>query len=216
MGEYNTTYTETFLPINSMVNNTSTINILEDKIILTLILEPQTHFYKDSYTYFKADFNLDDFPELNGTVFNNTFSQSSVSDTPDLLHDSGNPALLKRSKLFDVYIECFTTFNCVYNDTKDTMGFKLHIKDAKMNTKSNLLSDEEMLIPNVSRPSINPTTVRHKAKKSSYVTIATLDKVTRIVGSISTLDGSTIFRNPTDTSNTDRLILEFNLIPRSY
>lgn len=194
--------------------NTGPIKVLRDKILVTLILEPQTHFWKDSYTYFAVKFEIDDFPELNGTTFNNTFGQSSVSDTTDLLHNTGLSSSLRQSKLYDVYIESLTTFNCVYNDTKNTMAFKLYIKDSVNTTKSNLLSGQEVLIPNSSTPSTSPTTSIHRNKKSNYITTTILDKIVTIYGAITTLDNSTIFRNPTDTSNTDRLSIELILMPR--
>lgn len=144
----------------------------------------------------------------------NTFGQFSVSDIPDLISNQETSSLLKQDKIFDVYLESMTSFGVVFNNSKNSMGFKLTLDNFNMNTNSNLLSDIEVFIPNVNIISLIPKTTIYKDKKLYYIATTTPNRITSITGKISTLDNSTIFRNPTDTSNTDRLIIDLILIPR--
>lgn len=198
----------------SILNNTQTREPLRNRILISLTLEPQTHFDKNNYTNFISNLTLDNFPDANGTVFTNTFGEFSVSDIPDLISNQDTSSLLKQDKIFDVYLESMTSFGVVFNNSKNSMGFKLTLDNFNMNTNSNLLSDIEVFIPNVNIISLTPKTTIYKDKKLYYIATTTPDRITSINGKISTLDNSTIFINPTDISNTDRLIINLILIPR--
>lgn len=198
----------------SSLNNTGPIETLRNKILVSLVLEPQTHFDDNNYIDFISRLTLDNFPVDNGTVFTNTFGDLSVSDIPDLKHNQELSSILRPDKIFDVYIESFTTFNVVFNNLKNNMAFKLTFNEFNMNTSSNVLSDIEVLIPNLNQVSGTPKTKIHRDKKLYYIATTTPDKLSSLTGKISTLDNNTIFRNPSDTSNTDRVIIELILIPR--
>jgi hypothetical protein len=187
-------------------SNTNPVQTIKKKILLTLILEPQTHFDSSNYINFKAFVN----PESNATVFSNTFGDLSVSDIPDIEFTSSNSSLLRTDSMYDVFLESLTTYNCVYNNTKNTMGFKLTLDNLNMDVSSNYLHRDEITIPN-STPYGGYIGI-HKDKKLNYITTITPDKLSYISGKISTLDNQTIFKNPTETSNTDRIVVELVLI----
>jgi hypothetical protein len=198
----------------SLFNNTGPKETLRNQILVSLALEPQTHFDKNNYIDFISQLRMDNFPTANGTVFTNTFGDLSVSDIPDIKHNQDLSSLLKPDKIFDVYLESLTSFNVVYNNSKNNMAFKLTINDFKMNTNSNILSDIEVLIPNINTISLTPKTTIYRDKKLYYIATTTPNKLGSLTGKISTLDNATIFRNPSDTSNTDRIIIELILVPR--
>ena len=198
----------------SLFNNTGPRETLRNKILVSLILEPQTHFDNSNYVDFISRLRLDNFPVDNGTVFTNTFGDLSVADIPDLKHNLELSSILRPDKVFDVYLESFTSFNVVFNNNKNNMAFKLTLNEFNMNTSSNILSDIEVLIPNINKISGTPKTTIYRAKKLCYIATTTPDKLSSLSGKISTLDNATIFRNPSDTSNTDRIIIELILVPR--
>ena len=198
----------------SLFNNTGPKETLRNQILVTLLLEPQTHFDKSNYIDFISRLRLDNFPVDNGTVFTNTFGDLSVSDIPDLKHNLELSSILRPDKVFDVYLESFTSFNVVFNNSKNNMAFKLTFNEFNMNNSSNVLSDIEVLIPNINKVSGVPKTTKYRDKKLYYVATTTPDKLSSLTGKISTLDNATIFRNPSDTSNTDRIIIELILVPR--
>ena len=198
----------------SIMNNTQGRDQLRNRILINLVLEPQTHFDQNNYINFISNLRLDNFPSNNGTVFTNTFGDLSVSDTPDLITNQEIASVLKKDRIFDVYIESMETFGAVFNNNKNNMAFKLTFDNFNMNTNSNLLSDVEVFIPNVNVSSLTPKTTIYRHKTLYYVASTTPDRLTSLTGKISTLDNATIFRNPTDTSNTDRLIIDLVLIPR--
>lgn len=192
-------------------SNTNPVQSIKKKILLTLILEPQTHFDSSNYINFKAFVNTDLNPESNATVFGNTFGQQSVSDIPDIEFTSSNSGLVRTDSMYDVFLESLTTYNCVYNNTKNTMSFKLTFDNLNMDVSSNYLYKDEITIPN-STPNGGYSGI-HKDKKLNYITTITPNKLSNISGKISTLDNQTIFRNPTETSNTDRIVIELVLTP---
>lgn len=198
----------------SLFNNTGPRETLRNKILVSLILEPQTHFDKSNYTDFISRLTMDNFPVDNGTVFTNTFGDLSVADIPDLKHNLELSSILRPDKVFDVYLESFTSFNVVFNNSKNNMAFKLTFNEFNINTSSNVLSDIEVLIPNINKISGTPKTTVHRDKKLYHIATTTPDKLSSLSGKISTLDNATIFRNPSDTSNTDRIIIELILVPR--
>jgi hypothetical protein len=198
----------------SLFNNTGPSETLRNKILVSLILEPQTHFDKNNYVDFISRLTLDNFPVDNGTIFTNTFGDLSVADIPDLKHNLELSSILRPDKVFDVYLESFTSFNVVFNNSKNNMAFKLTFNEFNMNNSSNVLSDIEVLIPNTNKISGVPKTTIYRDKKLYYIATITPDKLSSLSGKISTLDNQTIFRNPSDTSNTDRIIIELILVPR--
>lgn len=192
-------------------SNTNPAQTIKKKILLTLVLEPQTHFDSSNYTNFRAFMNTDLNPELNATVFGNTFGEQSVSDIPDIEFTSSNSSLVRTDSMYDIFLESLTTYNCVYNNTKHTCCFKFTLYNTNMDVSSNYLHRDEITIPN-STPYGGYIGI-HKDKKLNYITTITPDKLSNITGKISTLDNQTIFKNPTDTSNTDRIVIELLLIP---
>ena len=192
-------------------SNTNLAQTIKKKILLTLVLEPQTHFDSSNYTNFRAFMNTDLNPELNATVFGNTFGEQSVSDIPDIEFTSSNSSLVRTDSMYDIFLESLTTYNCVYNNTKHTCCFKFTLYNTNMDVSSNYLHRDEITIPN-STPYGGYIGI-HKDKKLNYITTITPDKLSNITGKISTLDNQTIFKNPTDTSNTDRIVIELLLIP---
>lgn len=199
----------------SLFNNTGPRETIRNKILATLVLEHQTHFDKSNYTDFISRLRLDNFPVDNGTVFTNTFRDLSVSDIPDLKHNLELSSSLRPDEVFDVYLESFTSFNVVFNNNKNNMAFKLTFNEFNMNNSSNVLSDIEVLIPNINKVSGVPKSTIYRDKKLYHIATTTPDKLSALTGKISTLDNATIFRIPSDTSNTDRiLIIELILVPR--
>jgi hypothetical protein len=204
---------ENIFETSTLFNNTRYVEEIRNKIPITLVLEPQTHFQSPNYTSFRSFISTDNMAETNGAVFSNTFGEISISDMGDIKYNKLNTDMFNTDQIFDVYLESLTTFNCKYNNNSSNMAFRIKINEWNIKNHSNLLDSNEIIIPN-STPSGSTTTNYHKDKKLNYITSITPDKISNIRGSISVLDGSTIFRNPEDNSNTDRVILDIILIPR--
>lgn len=198
---------------STLFNNTRYVEETRTKIPITLILEPQTHFQSPNYTNFRSFIHTDNYPQNFGTIFSNTFGEISISDQGDIKYNKVNTDMFNTDQIFDVYLESLTTFNCKYNNNSSNMAFKIKINGWNIKNHSNLIESNEIIIPN-STSSGSTTTNYHKDKKLNYISSITPDKIANIHGTISVLDGTTIFRNPDDTSNTDRVILDIILIPR--
>ena len=196
-----------------LLNNTRYVEEIRNKIPITVVLEPQTHFQSPKYTSFRSFISTDNMAEINGTLFSDTFGEISISDIGDIKYNKVNTDMFNTDQIFDAYLESLTTFNCKYNNNSSNMAFRLKINEWNIKNHSNLLESNEIIIPNTT-PSGSTTTNYHKSKKLNYITSITPDKISNIQGSISVLDGSTIFRNPEDNSNTDRVILDIILIPK--
>lgn len=223
--------------------NTSDRFPLQNRIPITLVLDPQAHFKKDTNNLltpeFKTKFSLNDFAKgpITGAV--NTFGQSATIGLLDIYQPPG-PAYqytvydytvspptgtvqtvnanlhateLKTDRIYDVYLESLTTFNCIVNDSKDKMAYVLQLNNWNIDNHSNLSSvSQGIIIPNECT-TLNTTTT-HKAKKLNYITRLTPDNITEISGKISTLKGSVIFPSDNETYNESRIIIELILIPR--
>ena len=193
--------------------NTQYIEEIRNRIPITLVMEPQAHFQGPDYTNFQIFISTDTYAETNATIFSNTFGQTSIADIGDIKYNKVNADMFYQDQICDVYLESLTTFNCKYNNSPNNAAFKLKINDWNIYGPSNLTDSNEIVIPNSTRPS-STTTNCHKDKKLNYITSITPGKISNISGSIFMLDGTTIFRNPGDNSNTDRVILDLILIPR--
>lgn len=223
--------------------NTSDRFPLQNRIPVTLVLEPQAHFKKGTNNAltaeFKTKFSLNDLAQ--GSVSNavNTFGQSATIGLLDIYQPPGpsyqytvydysvtpptgtvqtvNANLqateLKTDRIYDVYLESLTTFNCVTNSVKDTMAYVLQLNDWNVDNHSNLSSiSQGIIIPN--ECTTLATTTTHKAKKLNYITRLTPDNITEISGKISTMNGGVIFPSTNETYNGSRIIIELILIPR--
>jgi hypothetical protein len=223
--------------------NTSDRFPIQNRIPVTLVLDPQAHFKKNNNNLltpeFKTRFSLNDFAHGPVTSAVNTFGQSATIGLLDIYQPPGpsyqytvydyslspptgtvqtvNANLyateLKIDRIYDVYLESLTTFNCVANTSKDTMGYVLQINDWNIDNHSNLNGvSQAIIIPNeCTAPN---TTTTHKAKKLNYITRLTPDNITEISGKISTLKGDVIFPQDSEIFNESRLIIELILIPR--
>jgi hypothetical protein len=207
----------------SLFNNTGERFLLQNRIPLTLILEPYAHFNQNntsstttnnSYTEFKVILGQDgilDSPTLLGA---NTFGQSVTYTISDIVPKNSSGTSLKVDRIYDVYIESITTFNVLPNTTKNTMAFILEINDWNIDNNANLTSvTKSIIIPN-EVTTVNQTQT-HKAKKLNYVTHLTPDTISTISGRISFLNGENIFEATPLSSNDHRISIELILIPRN-
>ena len=119
------TVPEQIQSVPSLFNNTGPRETLRNKILVSLILEPQTHFDNSNYVDFITKLSLDNFPIENSTIFTNTFGDLSVADIPDLQHNLELSSILRPDKVFDVYLESFASLGTVFNNSKNNMAFKL-------------------------------------------------------------------------------------------
>jgi len=209
----NITIPEKVQNLPQLFNNTHSIELIRNRILVSLILEPQTHFDTTNINFISG-LRMDNFPNSNGTNFYNTYGNLSTSNIPDLIHTQNLSSLLTIDRVYDVFLESMSTFGAVFNDTKNNMAFKLTINEFNMNTSSNTLNNVECLIPNINKVSANPKTTIYRDKKLYHIATTTPDKLSRITGRISTLDNKTIFRNVPNPNNIDRLNIDLVLIPR--
>lgn len=223
--------------------NTSDRFPLQNRIPVSLILDPQAHFKKNNNNEltpeFKTKFSLNVFSQGTPSGAVNTFGQNATIGLLDIYQPPGpsyeyivydysvspptgtvqtvNANLyateLKLDRIYDVYLESLTTYNCVVNNSKNTMAYVLQLNDWNVHNHSNLSSiSQGIIIPN--ECTSLGTTTTHKAKKLNYITRLTPDNITEISGKISTIDGSVIFPDSNETYNGSRIIMELILIPR--
>ena len=206
----------------SILNNTGERFLLRNRLPLTLLMEPLTHFNNlsnsntsdNSYTEFKILLGRDiiiSTPQPSS----NTFGQPIPGGLKigDIWTSDGICTPLKVDRIYDVYIESITTFNTLSNTIhKNHMAFMLQINDWNIDNNTNITNmDNSIIIPNETTASY--TTNTHKAKKLNYLTHLTPDTTTSISGKISFLNDTTIF-DINDLHNT-RLSIELVLIPRN-
>lgn len=131
---------------------------------------------------------------------------------------------LRIDKLSDMYLDSFTTLNCVQgsksdDSTRAATGFILKLDQFNINTAS-ASSDNtsaqrlfnSIFIPNESKnPDEVNSVVVHKSKKFNYICNVNPTKIFTISGSITLLDGTL----PVITTNeAGRIIAEFVFISR--
>lgn len=206
----------------SIFNNTGDRFLLQNRIPLTMILEPIAHFNQNNtssttvsnaYTEFRAVLGEDQILDSAVPVTaQNTFGQSVTYDPGDIIPRSSVGTSLKVDRIYDVYIESITTFNTQPNNTKNSMAFKIEVNDWNIDNNTNLSDmSKSIVVPN--ETSLLNSTQTHKAKKLNYLTHLTPDTISFISGNISLLDGSTIF-NTADIHDT-RISIELVFIPRN-
>lgn len=209
----------------SIFNNTGDRFVIQNRIPLTLILEPFAHFnntnssitgiINNSYTEFKVILGQDGILEsplvLDGE---NTFGQSVTYTIGDIVPKNSSGTSLKVDRIYDVYIESITTFNILPNTTKNRMAFVLEINDWNIDNNTNVTNiSRSIVIPNEATSTEHTQT--HKAKKLNYLTHLTPDTISTISGRISFLNGENIFDLPPLRENQHRISLELILIPRN-
>lgn len=232
---------EKLMPIYNNYLNSSTYEILTSRRLITLVLDPYSHFNNQSsinsgvgvyttneFTQFKTNIEVGDFitkDAENYTVptYGKTTSSLNGQYTTDYIGqmvNSGNIGntgnILRLDRLYDIYLESMTTFNCVANTSSSTMGFFLNINNWGIDNNSNISNNlNSIFIPN--EASTTGTTVTHKAKKLNFITSLVPKDIKEITGSITCLDGSTIFDSPVKPASgpsQGRIVIEFLLVPR--
>lgn len=227
--------------------NTNVVEPFTNKRLITLVMDPYSHFNHQSslistpstisnnFTEFKTYIEVGDFITIDNTQYTvNTYDKSTNSingqyttDYPNQMVNSSNtinPAagktsvsnILKLDRLYDVYLESLTTFNCVSNQSAATMGFFLHFNNWNIDNNSNISNSlDTLFIPN--EASTTGITTTHKTRKSNFITSLTPRDITDISGYITCMDGSTIFNSPNKPGagpSQGRLVIELLLIPR--
>lgn len=207
----------------SIFNNTGDRFLIQNRVPLTLILEPLAHFnntnssitsINNSYTEFKVILGQDGILESTSLNGGNTFGQSVTYNIGDIVPKNSSGTSLKVDRIYDVYIESITTFNILPNTTKNRMAFVLEINDWNIDNNANMTNiSRSIVIPN--EVTSTGQTQTHKAKKLNYLTHLTPDTISTISGRISFLNGENIFDATPLSSNQHRISLELILIPRN-
>tara|TARA_B100000214_G_scaffold375004_1_gene359582 strand:- start:474 stop:968 length:495 start_codon:yes stop_codon:yes gene_type:complete len=128
-------------------------------------------------------------------TFNETLDEPLIIDKPS-----------------DVYLDALTTFLCKTTDSEGEMGFLLRIDDFPIKTVSNNSSaNRALFIPNEQTTDGNPSKGKtHKGKKLNYICSINPQKITKLSGKLTLINGST-----TPFSGDDgRFILDLSIIPR--
>lgn len=119
---------------------------------------------------------------------------------------------LKIDKLSDVYLDSFTTKNCLSNDTNiNSMAFLLGINEFNINSNSggNSNAFNKIIVPNAqSVPTGTQVTTSHKDKKFNYVCSVNPTTLSQINGTVTNLNNTTIF------GAGGRFIAEFIIVAR--
>ena len=129
-----------------------------------------------------------------------------TSNTTSNIHDLLEPLLI--DKLSDVYLESFTTFGSMVNDTPDTCGFLISFDELDINSNGTARVYNKLFIPNECRAS-NSCTV-HKSKKLNYICSISPTTISKITLKITDLKGQGAFIPKAGS----RYILELLFIPR--
>lgn len=220
------TVPEQFKNNPSIFNNTGDRFLIQNRIPITLIMEPYTHFNQNdtssitginnSYTEFKVILGQDGILESTTSLSNvNTFGQPVTYSKGDIVPKNSSGSSLKVDRIYDVYIESITTFNILQNNDRNRMAFVLEINDWNIDNNANMTNiSRSIVIPN--EATATEQTYTHKAKKLNYLTHLTPDTITTISGRISFLNGENIFEATTPLSSNDhRISIELILIPRN-
>ena len=120
-------------------------------------------------------------------------------------------------RLCDIYLEHFTTFNCVQNDAVANMYFILKIDQFHNENSSNdSYLQNSLVIPNEATETGKTQT--HKSKKLNYICSINPTKLTKISGSITLKDGSSSIihseNNGDENTALGAFTFEFLFIPR--
>jgi hypothetical protein len=146
-----------------------------------------------------------------------TSAPSAFFDSPDTveftidLHEH-----LRIDKLSDIYLDHFTTFNCVEPNSATNAAFIMELKDFNVKSQSNNqnLAFGRVTIPNNGKAKSSDSTglAIHKASKRNYICQVNPMTLHRFTVKLTVLDGSTsIFLSP---ANGHRCFGEFVIVPR--
>jgi hypothetical protein len=121
----------------------------------------------------------------------------------------------------DIYLDNFTTIGCKSStdgDTLNTMAFILHIDQFHTKTSSNISNyNDNIVIPNEDNHSGESITHKvHKGRKINYVCSINPQKLTKLSGSLTFLNGDGIFE-ASEVGDDTRcgFIAEFVIIKRN-
>jgi hypothetical protein len=171
--------------------------------------------------------------ENSGYIRNKTQKQTLIVESKMTTSDNSfsidlyEPLII--DKYSDIYLDSFTTFNAVRNNSVQTSGFVLKINE--FNIKSNIASASSkdntgdnihrskkvtsIFIPNSANSATTEQTFTHKIKKFNYVTDEYPQTISKISG---TLTNSGTDASPpvygTAFHGTGRFIAEFLIISR--
>ena len=129
----------------------------------------------------------------------------------DLTFDKELIEPLKIDAVTDIYLDSFTTFNCLQSNNTNQAGFLLNINEFNSNVSTNnpKLSNS-IFIPNEQSSSTLDVAKTHKGKKLNYVGYLHPQNIHTLTGTITGLSGATM-----DSGGNDfRFIAEFILITR--
>lgn len=119
---------------------------------------------------------------------------------------------LKIDKLSDVYLDSFTTKNCLSNGTDiNSMAFLLGINEFNINSNSggNPNAFNKIIVPNAqSKDTSAQITTSHKDKKFNYVCSINPTTLSKINGTVTNLNNAPIF------GSDGRFIAEFIISAR--
>ena len=116
-------------------------------------------------------------------------------------------------KLSDLYLDALTTFQCKTADSKEEIGFLLTLDDFSIKTVSNNSSaNRALFIPNEQTEASQPALGKfHKGKKMNHICSINPQKIMKVSGKLTLLDGST---TPFSDNSTGRFILDLSIVPR--
>ena len=119
-------------------------------------------------------------------------------------------------KLSDVYLDSFTTYNCVQSNAAVKSWFLLGINELNTNSNSAATTSDftnktfnKILIPNSQSGTTLDVAVTHKNKKFNYICSINPTTISSVNGSVTLIDGSS-----TAFADTGRFIAEFVFVAR--
>tara|TARA_B110000285_G_C15121679_1_gene617571 strand:+ start:1813 stop:2316 length:504 start_codon:yes stop_codon:yes gene_type:complete len=119
---------------------------------------------------------------------------------------------LNIDKKYNLFLDSITTYNCVQNNSTNTMGFLLSINNFNILSSSNQQISRKLFIPNEQSGTAADTTKTHKGKKMNYICRVEPTRIQNINGSITLLDGSTDIFDNGGADDGGRIIIELILI----
>ena len=136
---------------------------------------------------------LQSFYQTTGNRFERVERQSLIIDNVIGTGTTFNLSLhepLKIDKLCDVFLDSFTTWDCLPSDAGGRMAFLLGIDEFNINSNSagNSSVFNKVMIPNSATEA--DKTVTHKNKKFNYLCSINPTTISSVNGSITLIDGS--------------------------
>ena len=158
----------------------------------------------DKFIYQNTGYQND---RLNKRILN-IDSGEFTSDPTGNKHSLTLQEKFRIDKKCDIYLDSFTTLDCLDNTTSNTLGFLISFDEFSINNSYSNTSGihNKLFIPNDSSDDSTAKSTVHKGKKLNYVATINPMEITTLNITITALNGTTMFFPHSRTSS--RFLME--------